>query len=196
VKRRLNAELAENRSLEKGVAQAFHFRPANAGLKPRATFFSRVDVISLRMRVVLVGSVNECTRLRARLAGTSIEIVGEERTLAAARAAGIDADAFMLAPELEVRDGLEPERARPSVRRTHWEALDVTDGVKEEPLTPREIQVLELVAEGLSNKRIAARLDISDQTVKFHVSSMCGKLGAVNRTDAVRRALRRGLITL
>ena len=149
------------------------------------------------MRVVLVGSVSDCARLRARLAGTSIEIVGEERTLAAARAAGIDADAFMLAAELEVRDSLEPERARPGVRRrAQWDALDVTDSVKEESLTPREIQVLELVAEGLSNKRIAARLDISDQTVKFHVSSICGKLGAANRTDAVRRALRRGLITL
>ena len=147
------------------------------------------------MRVVLVGSVSDCARLRARLAGTSVEIVGEERTLAAARAAGIEADAFMLAAESEVRDSLEPERprARP---RPHWETLDVTDNVREEALTPREIQVLELVAEGLSNKRIAARLDISDQTVKFHVSSICGKLGAANRTDAVRRALRRGLITL
>ncbi|PYR32170.1 MAG: hypothetical protein DMF92_03015 [Acidobacteria bacterium] len=149
------------------------------------------------MRVVLVGSVSDCARLRARLAGTSVEIVGEKRTFAAARAAGIEADAFMLAAESEVGDSLEPERPRPRVRfRPQWEALDVTDNVREEALTPREIQVLELVAEGLSNKGIAARLDISDQTVKFHVSSICGKLGAANRTDAVRRALRRGLITL
>ena len=66
----------------------------------------------------------------------------------------------------------------------------------DEPLTPREVQVLELLAEGLPNKAIAARLHISDQTVKFHVSSISGKLGAKNRTDAVRRAVRRGLITL
>ena len=65
-----------------------------------------------------------------------------------------------------------------------------------EPLTPREVQVLELLAEGLSNKTIAERLRISDQTVKFHVASITGKLGAANRTDAVRRAARRGLITL
>ncbi len=65
-----------------------------------------------------------------------------------------------------------------------------------EALTPREVEVLGLLAEGLPNKAIAARLDISDQTVKFHVSSICGKLGAANRTDAVRRAVRRGLITL
>src|ERR1700674_3187177 len=108
------------------------------------------------MRVVLVGSVSDCSRLRARLAGTSIEIVGEERTLAAARADRIDADAFMVAPD----EGVPAEPAH---------------HVQEEPLTPREIQVLELVAEGLSNKGIAARLEISDQTVKFHVSSICGK---------------------
>jgi DNA-binding NarL/FixJ family response regulator len=66
----------------------------------------------------------------------------------------------------------------------------------DEPLTSREVQVLELLAEGLANKAIAARLGISDQTVKFHVASISSKLGAVNRTDAVRRAVRRGLITL
>lgn len=66
----------------------------------------------------------------------------------------------------------------------------------EEPLTARELEVLDLIAEGLPNKAIAARLSISEHTVKFHVSSICGKLGAENRTDAVRRAVRRGLITL
>jgi DNA-binding NarL/FixJ family response regulator len=68
--------------------------------------------------------------------------------------------------------------------------------VPDEPLTPREHDVLELVAEGLSNKAIAARLGISDQTVKFHVASISAKLRVSNRTEAVRRALRRGLITL
>jgi DNA-binding NarL/FixJ family response regulator len=48
----------------------------------------------------------------------------------------------------------------------------------------------------MPNKAIAAQLHISDQTVKFHVASISGKLGAANRTDAVRRAVRRGLITL
>ena len=56
--------------------------------------------------------------------------------------------------------------------------------------------MLELLAEGLPNKAIASRLGISDQTVKFHVASLSGKLGAANRTDAVRRAVRRGLIAL
>ena len=65
-----------------------------------------------------------------------------------------------------------------------------------EALTARETQVLELLAEGLSNKGIGRRLDISDQTVKFHVAAITGKLGAANRTEAVRLAVRRGLITL
>ncbi|MBW8868371.1 MAG: response regulator transcription factor [Acidobacteria bacterium] len=74
--------------------------------------------------------------------------------------------------------------------------IDASYAGLDEPLTSREVQVLELLAEGLANKAIAARLGISDQTVKFHVASISSKLGAVNRTDAVRRAVRRGLITL
>ena len=65
-----------------------------------------------------------------------------------------------------------------------------------DPLTARELEVLALVAEGLPNKMIATALGISDQTVKFHVAAIIGKLGAANRTDAVRRAVRRGLVAL
>jgi DNA-binding NarL/FixJ family response regulator len=65
-----------------------------------------------------------------------------------------------------------------------------------EPLTPRESEVLQLLAEGLSNKAIAARLGISEHTAKFHVASVTGKLGASSRTEAVSRGVRRGLITL
>ncbi len=84
-----------------------------------------------------------------------------------------EADAFLVAPD-----------------------ADAADDSQVEALTPREIEVLELLAEGLSNKGIARRLGISDQTVKFHVASISGKLGAHSRTGAVRLAVRRGLITL
>ncbi len=63
-------------------------------------------------------------------------------------------------------------------------------------LTPRESQVLGLLAEGLTNKAIAQRLSISDHTVKFHVNAILGKLNAQSRTDAVVRATRQGLISL
>jgi DNA-binding NarL/FixJ family response regulator len=121
------------------------------------------------MRVVLVGSEAERARLRARMNG-SLTVVGEFPSLGSARRAVVAADAIVLAPEGE---------------------RDIA-----EPLTPREVQVLELLAEGLPNKAIAARLGVSDQTVKFHVAAISGKLGAANRTDAVRRAVRRGLISL
>ncbi len=69
-------------------------------------------------------------------------------------------------------------------------------GVVDESLTAREREVLELVSQGLSNKLIARRLQISEHTVKFHISSISTKLGAASRTDAVSRGVRLGLITL
>jgi len=65
-----------------------------------------------------------------------------------------------------------------------------------ESLTPRELDVLVLLADGVGNREIASRLEISEHTVKFHLSAIFGKLGASTRTDAVRRALRCGLIDL
>lgn len=65
-----------------------------------------------------------------------------------------------------------------------------------EPLTSRELEVLRLLALGLANKQIAARLEISDHTVKFHVAAILGKLGASSRTEAVAIGVRTGLILL
>jgi DNA-binding NarL/FixJ family response regulator len=65
-----------------------------------------------------------------------------------------------------------------------------------EPLTARETEVLALLSQGLSNKLIARRLQISEHTVKFHVASIFTKLGAASRTEAVSRGARSGLITL
>jgi DNA-binding NarL/FixJ family response regulator len=65
-----------------------------------------------------------------------------------------------------------------------------------EPLTPRERQVLQMLASGLANKEIAAKLNISDHTAKFHVAAILGKLGAATRTEAVTIAIRHGLILL
>ena len=134
------------------------------------------------MRVILVGSPRERDRLRSQLDGTSIEIVGEVVSAADARRPGLEADAVMTAgPDADPRGPAE---------------LGDDDAAFAEPLTARETQVLELLAQGLPNKAIAGALGISDQTVKFHVASIAAKLGAVNRTDTVRRAIRRGLIAL
>ena len=73
-----------------------------------------------------------------------------------------------------------------------------TNGLDElaESLTPRESEVLQMLASGLGNKEIAAKLEISDHTVKFHVASILGKLGAATRTEAVALGIRRGLVLL
>ena len=125
------------------------------------------------MQVVLVGTAADRARLRAILPD-EIQITGEALTLAEAGAGDHDADAWLVIP-VRHDDGDDPPP---------------------ETLTPRERQVLELLAEGLPNKSIASRLAISDQTAKFHVASICGKLGASNRTEAVRIAMRRGLVTI
>jgi DNA-binding NarL/FixJ family response regulator len=124
------------------------------------------------MRVVLVGPPSRRQRLRAELPN-GIDVVAETATLSGARAAGSAADAYLVAA-----------------------AVVADDDPLVEPLTPRELQVLGLVADGLPNKAIAAVLGVSDETVKFHLGSIFGKLGASNRTDAVRLALRRGLVPL
>lgn len=65
-----------------------------------------------------------------------------------------------------------------------------------EALTPREMEVLQLLAAGLPNKTIASRLSITDHTVKFHVNAIMTKLGVQSRTEAVVRATKLGLIIL
>ena len=131
------------------------------------------------MRVLLVGPARARDALRAQLLESSVEVAGEFASADEARQSGISADALLMAlePGVSTRRRTEPE-------------------VIEEALTPREIQVLELLAEGLANKAIAERLSISDQTVKFHVAAILGKLGVANRTEAVRVAVRRGLIAM
>jgi len=63
-------------------------------------------------------------------------------------------------------------------------------------LTPREMDVLRLLAQGLPNRKIAVQLSVNERTVKYHVSAILAKLEAANRTEAVMRAIEQGLITL
>jgi DNA-binding NarL/FixJ family response regulator len=138
------------------------------------------------MRLILVGTPRQRRRLRDQL-DTAADVVAEFESLAAARSSGLAADAILVGTASDADSAAED-------LPTSEFAPDFA--AKAEALTPREIEVLELVAEGLPNKIIATRLGISDQTVKFHLSSIIGKMGASNRTDAVRRAMRRGLITI
>lgn len=93
-------------------------------------------------------------------------------------AAGEDADAAIVAADSPVRE------------------IEAREGERDVALTPRELEVLALLAEGASNKAIARRLGISTHTAKFHVASLIEKLDAVGRTDAVAHAARLGVIIL
>ena len=79
-----------------------------------------------------------------------------------------------------------------SVRETPW----FTDAPEHEPLTPRELEVFELLGKGLSNRDIAGVLDISAHTAKYHVGQILAKVGASTRAEAVSEGLRHGLIGL
>jgi DNA-binding NarL/FixJ family response regulator len=133
------------------------------------------------MRVVLVGRARDRDRVRPQLLAAGLDIVMEAAIQPGVAERPHDVDAIVIAPE----DPSSPFATR-----------SVAPSELTEALTTREQEVLELVAEGLSNKAMAAALGISDQTVKFHVAAIIAKLGASNRTDAVRRAVRRGLIAL
>jgi DNA-binding NarL/FixJ family response regulator len=73
-------------------------------------------------------------------------------------------------------------------------AAEIAEHVTDDALTPREIDVLRLVAEGNANKEIAARLSLTEETVKSHVKKILSKLGANDRTHAVAIGLKRGII--
>jgi len=115
--------------------------------------------------------------LRAGAQGVLLRSVDSERIVSALRAVAMGLGVF---DPVLLRSLLSARAALP-------EAL---------ALTPREAEVLSLMAEGLSNKLIAERLKISDHTAKFHVNAILNKLGAETRTEAVVQAARRGLLML
>ena len=89
---------------------------------------------------------------------------------------------------------LHPEALDRRTRRPPARTPSVSDPAQ--PLTAREMEVLEMLADGLGNKIIAARLGISAHTAKFHVASIMAKLGAGSRTEAVTIGMRRGLVVI
>ena len=137
--------------------------------------------------LVILGPVPGDERLPNELAGRAWGYVprfaGSEALVAAVRAVahGLLAIDPALGGHLLARAGLARDGA-------------VTPDAEE--LTTREREVLQLVAQGLANKMIAARLGISEHTVKFHVAAILAKLGAGSRTEAVHLGARRGLVVL
>ena len=156
------------------------------------------ELIALELPIVLLADEADLVSATAALAGGVQAILLGEATGAELAAAAHSAAAGLLTLSADladlVRQGLlahSHEEADDSVE----DAAPVADASPEH-LTLREREVLEMMMEGLSNKEIAACLNISAHTVKFHISSILGKLGASTRTEAAAIGLRRGLITI
>ncbi|HID52832.1 MAG TPA: response regulator transcription factor [Anaerolineae bacterium] len=162
------------------------------------------DVILLDLEMPLMDGVETLRRLRQADADAKVLVFtaydSDERIVTAVQAG---AQGYLLkgAPRQElfnairiVSEGgslLQPLVASKLMQRVSREPEPLF-----EPLTPRELEVLQELARGLQNKEIAAKLVISERTVKFHVSAILAKLDAGNRTEAVAVAAQHGLVNL
>jgi DNA-binding NarL/FixJ family response regulator len=145
-------------------------------LGPSAASAERISAAAAPVVALAVDEAGAAEALRAGARGA---------LLRGASPAALAAALVAAARGLEVLD--------PAVAAAFLRAPEAPDG---EPLTPREREVLDLLAEGLANKAIAARLGISEHTAKFHVNAILGKLGVSSRAEAIVRAARLGLVAL
>jgi DNA-binding NarL/FixJ family response regulator len=158
--------------------------PADVWVLTSADFLDELDQEQSPALLLLTGDPDEA----ARLAGWPVWGV-----------LPLDASAEELSAALHaLAEGLwagSPALVQGLLER-HRQPVSDQDEAGFDPLTERERQVLQLTAQGLANKQIATTLDISENTVKFHLSSLYAKLGATSRTEAVRAGARRGLVVL
>jgi DNA-binding NarL/FixJ family response regulator len=147
------------------------------------TFEALSDVSRIPSVILLASEPHEAWSAQARRVGVRAVLrsdvtAGELEAAMAAAAAGL----FVLHPD--------------ALRVSPVSISGPPGSIGGVALTPRELEILEMMAEGLSNRTIAAHLEISGYTVKFHVASILAKLGAVSRTEAVTLGVRHGLISL
>jgi DNA-binding NarL/FixJ family response regulator len=154
------------------------------------------DVTLMDLKMPGMGGLKGVRTLRAEFPAARVVVLTTFRGDANAREAiGAGAAGYLL------KTTLRGELVT-CIRRVHagsrYVCADVSSDIAtylgSEPLTERELLILTLIAEGLENKRIGARLDISSETVKSHLTRIFEKLGAHNRTQAVHIALRRGML--
>lgn len=149
-----------------------------------ADFIEELDQENLPPLLLLTDNPDEAARLSGLAVWGALPLDASKEELSAALHA--------------LAEGLwagSPSLIQGLLERHSLPVQDETEHVVD-PLTERERQVLQLTAQGLANKQIAASLEISENTVKFHLSSLYAKLGVTSRTEAVRAGARRGWVVL
>jgi DNA-binding NarL/FixJ family response regulator len=194
---------------------------ANGEEALRLTLELKPDILLLDLEMPVMDGVETIRRLRRQLAHTHkngalaephiivfTAFDNDERIIAALEAGangyllkGAPREDMFHAIRVTMQGGslLQPVVASKLLRHMGQHRNAPLSGVQQpayEALTERELEVLRLLAQGMPNKEIAAHLIISERTAKFHISSIMGKLGATNRTEAVALAAQKGLITL
>ncbi len=179
------------------VAEASSGRDALAAVDEHAP-----DVILLDLQMPDLDGIETIQELRRRASATRILVFtahdDDDRIVAAVRA-GIDGYLLKGTGRVELLAAIKLVASggsllQPSVASKLLARMGQTDATA--LLTPRELEVVELLTRGLSNKEIARVLGIVERTAKFHVSSVLQKLEAENRTEAVTRALQLGLVEI
>ena len=158
----------------------------------------RPDVTIMDLRLPDINGIDAITRIRAKHPGARIIVLTTYLgDVQAGRALKAGAHAFLLKASLRT-ELLDTIRAvHKGQKRVPAEvASEMAEYAADDALTAREVEVLEQVASGSSNKIVAERLDISEDTVKTHMRSILSKLGANDRTHAVTIALRRGFLDM
>lgn len=188
-------EIANAHDLQMAVAEA---DPDVVVLQTQSLHSDWPETTSLGVPVVLLAESTDSEGVAEAIGGgaqaiLAASVTGTELAAAITAAANglitVSAD-FAEILRQSVHDGLEE-----ASEMRHAESMRETS-VDVEPLTPRELEVLAMIVDGLANKEIAAQLNVSAHTVKFHISSILGKLGASSRTEATAIGLRHGLITI
>jgi DNA-binding NarL/FixJ family response regulator len=164
----------------------------------------RPDVLLLDLRIPEIDGLEVLKRVKADQPGIRVLVLtvhDEQAYVAEAVVSGADGYLLKTVNHAELADAIRRLMAgeavlHPSVARTvikEMSNLAAGDGPSTD-LSVRELEVMKLLAQGLSNKQIAVRLGLGVETIKSHISSILAKLGAVDRTQAVALAMRRGLI--
>ncbi|GAC1402998.1 MAG: response regulator transcription factor [Ktedonobacteraceae bacterium] len=170
------------------------------------------DIVLLDLEMPHMDGVEAIRRMRATFAPDALPHIivftafdNDERIIHAIQAGaegyllkGAPRDMIFNAMRVTLEGGslLQPIVASKLLHHVGQHTAQTAQSTPIETLTERELEVLHLLAQGMPNKEIAGTLVISERTAKFHVSSIMGKLGATNRTEAVALAVQRGIITL